>query len=536
MNPSQIDVLIRGGKIVDGMGNPWFYGDVAFTGDKIVLVAPAGRISLDSAPEVVEAEGMVVCPGFIDIQSHSITTLMTDGRSLSKITQGVTTEIMGETWTPAPYGGKSGTLPGDWNVRARQWTRFRDWLEAMIQHGVSPNIGSFLSGGTLRAYARGLKTGPATPDELDIMRRVMDESMQDGAFGVSYALIYPPDTYVSTDEIVEICKVVSQHGGLYVTHMRSEGAGFIEGVEEALEIGRRADLPVEIYHLKATEHQNWHKMPQVIAKIDAARASGLDVTANVYPYIASGTGLDVVLPSWLSADGRFFDNLRDPQLRRRIRNEAEQGESESVARSPGPENIMPIGLCCPEHAPYVGKRLNEIAAMRGQDWIDTVISLLLAEGRRIPTIFFMMSEENVRLKLQQPWIKISTDAGGHDPVAAGKHQPVHPRSYGTYPRVLGKYVREEGILTLEDAIRKMTSAVANRLGLHNRGKLQAGCHADVVIFNPDTITDRATFTNSHQLSVGVRDVWVNGVRVLANDVHTGAKPGHIVSGGGWNPA
>lgn len=532
MVASHIDVLIRSAKVVDGTGNPWFYGDIALSGDRIVDVAEEGRISPDCAREVIDAMGMVVCPGFIDIQSHSIGPLMTDGRSVSKITQGVTTEVMGETWTPAPFGGKAAGVPEGWRDRARKWHRFADWLEAMVEHGVSPNIGSFLSGGTLRSYARGLKTGPATVDELDTMRRVMDESMQDGAFGVSYALIYPPDTYVSTDEIVEICKVVSRHGGVYITHMRSEGAGLIEGVEEALEIGRRADLPVEIYHLKATEKQNWQKMPQAIAMIDAARALGVDVTANMYPYTASGTGLEVVLPSWLSADGKFFENLREPKLRQRIRHEAEQGESESVARSPGPENIMPIGLRLPEHAEYVGLRLNEIAVMRGQDWIDTVLDLLIAEEQRISTIFFMMSEENIKLKLIQPWIKISTDAGGYDPAWAAERGPVHPRSYGTYPRVLGTYVRDTGILALEDAIRKMTSAVANRLGLRERGRLHAGCYADVAIFDPRTIADRATFVDSHQLSIGVCDVWVNGIRVLANGTHTGATPGRIVNGPG----
>lgn len=530
MSISDIDVLVHSGKVVDGMGNPWFYGDVAITGDRIMAVTVPGRLSAEDAREVINAEGMVVCPGFIDIQSHSIIPLMRDGRSLSKLTQGVTTEIMGETWTPAPFGGKTSSLPGDWESRQQQWHRFRHWLEAMVENGVSPNIGSFLGGGTLRSLVKGMQMGAANADELNTMRRIMGEAMEDGAFGVAYALIYPPDTYVDTNEIVEVCKVVSQHGGTYITHMRSEGKQLLEGLAETLEIGRRASLPVEIYHLKATGKSNWHKLPEVIARIGQARASGMDVTADMYPYTASGTGLNVILPTWVAAEGKFYENLRDPAIRARIRHEVGQGEGAQVAVHHSPDDIMPIGFRQPEHAEYIGKRLSEIAEMRNQDWLDAVFDLLLAEQQRISTIFFTMSEANVRLKLQQPWMKISTDAGGYDPAWAVEHGPVHPRSYGTYPRVLGTYVRETSVLTLEDAVRKMTSSVANRLNLRHRGRLQAGCYADVVLFDPQTIADRSTFPDSHRLSVGVRQVWVNGVCVIANGQHTGATPGRIVGG------
>jgi N-acyl-D-amino-acid deacylase len=431
------DVLIRSAKVVDGTGNPWFYGDVALSGDRVAEVTPAERIPPVQARKVVDATGMVVCPGFIDIQSHSILPLMADGRSLSKIAQGVTTKIMGESWTPAPFGGKideplkhslfKQTAP-EWEDRVRTWHRFRDWLEAIIAHGVSPNIGAFLGGGTLRMYAKGFEMGPPSDEELATMRRVMDKAMQDGAFGVSYALIYPPDAYTSTDELVEICQVVSEYAGLYITHMRSEADQLIEGVEEALEIGRRANLPVEIYHLKAAGKRNWPKMAEVIALIDKARAEGLDVAANMYPYTASGTGLMSVLPPWTAAGGKFFENLRDPEMRARIRAEAlnPSGDWEAFVDLCTPEGVMPIGFEKPENQPYVGKRLSEIAAMREQEWIDTVFDLFVSEEQRISTIYFMMQEENLELKLQQPWIKISTDAGGFDPAWARELAPTTP--------------------------------------------------------------------------------------------------------------
>ena len=546
MGTGQIDVLIRGARIIDGSGNPWRHGDVAIAGPRIVTIAPPDSIPDERAGEIVDATGLVVCPGFIDIQSHSIIPLMIDGRCVSKITQGITTEIMGEVWTPAPFGGQItdpfdtilagviGLPTPEWRAQAREWSRFRDWLETVADRGVSPNIGAFLAGGTLRRYAKGMAMGPASADELATMRRVAAEAMADGAFGVSYALIYPPESYAATDEIVEVCRAIAPYGGLYITHMRSEADPILEAVEEALAIGRRAGVPVEIYHLKVTGPHNWSKMAAVIARIDAARAAGLDVAANMYPYTASGTGLTAMLPDWVAADGKLYDNLRDAGIRARVRAEmaGAAGAEGGAMLSRDPTVVMPIGMKLPEHQEYIGQRVSAIAAARGQDWIDTILDLLAVEGQPISTIYFQMGEENLALQLKQPWVKVSTDAGGVDPTWAAAQGPVHPRGYGTYPRVLGKYVREDGIIPLEDAVRKMTSAVADRLGLRDRGRLAVGAYADVVVFDPATVADRATFTDPHQLSVGIRDVWVNGTRVLRDGTHTGATPGMIVDGPG----
>jgi N-acyl-D-amino-acid deacylase len=538
-----IDTLITGGRVVDGTGNPWCYGDVAIRADRIADITPPGQIPPEQAREVVDARGMVVCPGFIDIQSHSILTLMRDGRSLSKITQGVTTEIMGEAWTPAPFGGQiddpftNALFEQDvavWAERARSWRRFRDWLEAFATHGVSPNIGSFLGGGTLRQYACGMRMGRATPDQLITMQRVMAEAMDDGAFGVAYALIYPPDSFADTDEIATVCEVVSRHRGIYITHLRSEADKLVEAIGEAVTIGRRANLPVEIYHLKAAGRPHWHLMPAAIAAIEGARAAGVDVTADMYPYAASGTGLSAILPPWADADGKLYQNLTDPVMRAKIRAEVLEpsGDWEAMAHNTTPAGVMPIGFRRAEHQAYVGMRLAAIAELRGQHWVDAALDLLAAEGQRISTIYFSMDEANVQKQLGLPWIKIATDAGGHDPAWAAALGPVHPRAYGTYPRVLGRYVRDQQVLALEDAVRKMTSAVADRLGLRERGLLRAGCYADVVVFDPVTIADQATFEAPHQLATGVRDVWVNGERVLLNGQHNGATPGRVVTGPG----
>ena len=535
-----MDILITGGRVIDGTGNPWFSGDVAIAGDRIARVAPAGRLDPAGATEVVDAAGHVVCPGFIDIQSHSIIPFFTDTRSLSKVTQGVTTEIMGEAWTPAPFGGRiespfrTSFFPGaaEWDERAKQWTRFRHWLEDLEDRGVSVNVGSFIGGATVRAWGKAQEMGAPTAEEMAAMRDVTRMAMEDGAFGVATALIYPPGAFAGTPELVEIAKVIGAYGGVYITHLRSEGDFFLEALEEAIAIGTQGRCAVEIYHLKATAPRNWHKMAAVIARIERARAEGLDITADMYPYIASGTGLTACLPPWAAAEGKLFENLDNPVMRAKIREAvlAPTTGFEARVNLAGPDRVMPIGFRKPHNIQYAGMRLAEIAAARGEEWIETIMDLVLDERQAIATIYFMMDEANLTLQLRQPWVKISTDAGGLDPATADGL--THPRAYGTYPRVLGKYVREEQVIGWEDAIRKMSSAVADRLHLRDRGLLRTGHYADVVIFDPQTVGDRATFTEPHQLSVGIRDVWVNGTRVLRNGAHTNAKPGKFVKGPG----
>ncbi len=542
---SGFDLLVRGARVVDGTGNPWFRADVAVRGDRVAAVVPPGQIEASACREVVDAGERVLCPGFIDIQSHAVLPLMRDGRCLSKITQGVTTEIMGEAWTPAPQGGliedpMSRTMfaldvDPSWFERMRSWRRFGDWLGAIEESGVSPNVGSFLGGGTLRSYGKGMAMGPADAGELATMRRVLEEAMEDGAFGVSYALVYPPDAYVDTPELIEVCRAMAAYGGVYITHLRSESGGIFEALDEAFTIGREAGVPVEIYHLKASHPAHWWRMASVIERIERAREGGLDVTADMYPYPASGTGLSAILPTWTAEGGHLYERLRDPAVRSRVRAQLEGREPHDgmgLETDHGAQGVMPVGFRLPEHQPYVGKRLAEIAEDRGQDWIECVLDLLVAEGQRISTIYFSMTERNLRRQLVQPWVTFSTDAGGFDPAWAKPLGPYHPRAYGTYPRVLRKYVREERLLTLEEAIRKMTSAVANRLSLRERGVVRAGAFADLVLLDPEEICDRATFDEPHQLSVGVHDVWVNGVSVLRGGEHTGATPGRFVKGPG----
>lgn len=530
--------LITGARLVDGTGSPWVYADVALSAGRVAAIAPPGRLDRSAAAEIVDARGLVVCPGFIDIQSHSIAAFMSDGRSLSKVTQGVTTEIMGELWTPAPFGGRRAE-PFGWaelapedEREARGWTRFGQWLTYLERRGVSVNFGSFLGGGTVREYACGWDAGEPDAEQLETMRRVVAEAMEEGAFGLATALIYPPNSYSSDAELTDLAHVVGRYGGMYITHLRSEGDRFLEALEDAITLGQEAVVPVEIYHLKATGDGNWYKLPLALERIERARCEGTDITADMYPYVASGTGLTVLLPDWVSEGGRLFENLADPALRDRIRAEMRgpHVEALSSSRNPSRDYVMPVGFLRPENHGYIGMNLMEIAAARDQDWPDTTIDLLLSEGHRIATVFFTISEENLRLQLRQPWIKISTDAGGIDP--AGQENPCHPRAYGTYPRVLGKYVRDEQVLSLEEAVRIMSGSVAARLGLRDRGLLVPGCWADVVLFDPAAIADRATFTEPHLLSVGVRDVWVNGERVLRDGAHTGALPGRPVYGPG----
>jgi N-acyl-D-amino-acid deacylase len=535
------DAVILNGRVVDGTGAPWFYGDIAIRGDRIARITPRGVLRDAPARQRIDASGLVVAPGFVDIQSHSRGAFLGDGdgRVVSKVTQGVTTEIMGEGTTNAIVNAKmldADSMTDEERARLERFSGprgFDAWLTEMEQHGASVNFGSFLGGDNVRRYAKGMAQGAPSPAELDSMRRVVRWAMEGGAFGIATALIYPPANFATTEELVEAAKAMAPYGGIYITHMRSEADQFLEAIDEAVRIGREAGVPVEIYHLKAAGRRNWHKLPLAIAKIDSARAAGLDVQANMYPYVAGGTGLTACFPPWASADGRLFDNLADSSARARMRAEIEKQteEWENLCTLATPEGVLVLGLDREENRPFAGKRLHEIAAARGRDWIETAFDLVLSERQRVGTVYFLMDEANVRLQLQQPWIKFGTDAGGVDPATA--RGLTHPRAYGNFTRILGRYVRDERVIPLEDAIRKMSSAVTTRLRIQDRGLLRAGMFADIVVFDPATVTDLATFEQPHQLSVGIRHVFVNGVAVLKDGTHTGAKPGRALRGPGY---
>ncbi|MDX1646124.1 MAG: D-aminoacylase [Longimicrobiales bacterium] len=528
------DVVISGGRIVDGTGNAWYPGDVGIRAARISAITRPGGLDDVETRRRVDATGMVVSPGFIDIQSHSRFAFLGegDGRVLSKVTQGVTTEIMGESTTNAPSSDEMMDDAGD-RAGVTQFETFDDWMVAMEEHGASVNFGSFVGASSIRVLGRGMAMGAAGSPERRAMQRAVREAMLDGAFGVGSALVYPPGNFASTEELIAINSAASPFGGVYITHMRSEADNFLEAIDEAIEIGTEAGVPVEIYHLKAAGQRNWPKAAMAVAKIDSARAAGVDVQANMYPYTAGGTGLDACFPPWASADGMLFENLADPEMRARIRAEMENQTEpwEAFCNLATPEGTMLFGLQLPEHEKYQGWWLADVAEDMGKDWIDAAMDLVLAERQRIFTMYFLMSEENVAMQLQQPWIKFGTDAGGLDPETATGL--THPRAYGTFTRILGKYVREEGVIELEDAVRKMTSAVATRLKIRDRGLLQEDFYADVVVFDPDRVADLATYDEPHRLSVGVEHVFVNGVAVVEDGRHTGALPGQPVRGPGW---
>ena len=535
------DVVISGGKIVDGTGNSWFYGDVGLRGERIAIIAPVGTLADARAGKRIDAKGMVVAPGFIDIQGQSDEQLLTgDGRVISKVTQGVTTEILGEGDTPAPVNDKilaTFEASDTSGIRvAKQFMGdrgFGAWLDAMQKHGNSINVGSFIGAGTIRAYANGQAQGAPTTAQLDTMRRVTRDAMKDGAFGVASALIYPPGNYAGTHELSEIAKAIAPYHGVYISHIRSEGDSLLEAVDEALAIGNAGGVPVEIYHLKAAGHRAWAKAGEMVAKIDSARVAGQDVGATMYPYTASGNGLASCVPPWAAENGKLLDNLKNPEARARIVSEAMDSTpgKPSYCQESGPGPIMVVGLLStPSLAKYEGWRLDKIADDMHKSWGEAMADVVLTSGGRAGKVTFSMTDENVAMQLRRPWVVIGTDAEGFDPESA--KGLTHPRAYGSYPRLLGKYVREEHVLTLEDAIRKFSSGVAERLSIPDRGLLRAGMYADVVVFDPNTIIDRATYEKPHQLSVGMREVFVNGVEVLRDGVHTGAKPGRALRGVG----
>ena len=535
------DVVIENGRVVDGTGAAWYYGDVAVRGDRIAAIGPRGAFKAARAAQRVDATGLVVAPGFIDIQAQSYENLMVgDGRALSMVTQGITTAILGEDATPAPVNDKVLAFPWDFSAAIRaQMPRFAgprgfgEWLESMAAHGISQNVGSFVGSATARVYGHGGGVGPASPVEIDSMQAMVGRAMQDGAFGVASALIYPPGAFASPEELTAVNKGAAPYGGVYITHMRSEGDKFLEGIDEAIRVGQGAGVPVEIYHLKAAGVRNWPKLDVAIAKIDSARAAGQDVQADMYLYPAGGNSFASCIPPKYAANGQLMENLKNPALRATMIEEihARDAGYENLCEAATPPNVMVMGFKRPEYQQFEGKRLSEIATAMHKDWAEVIIDLNVAENAELSEILFLMSEENIQKQIRLPWMKFGTDASAHDPATA--RGMVHPRSYGNFPRLLGKYVRDEWVVPLEDAVRKASAAVATRLSLTDRGVIKQGLKADLVVFDPNTIIDHATFEKPHQLSTGMRDVFVNGVAVVRNGQHTGAKPGVVVRGPGY---
>lgn len=538
------DLVISNGRIVDGTGNPWYEGDIAIRGDRIAIIAPNGALAETPATARVDARGMVVAPGFIDIQSHSWNSLLfADGRVVGKVSQGVTTEILGEATTPAPSNARIDSLfespDPEEALMFAQVPKFRGqrgfgaWLDAMEAHGNSVNVGSYLGATTVRAYAMGQQEGEPDAAQLDTMRAIVTNAMRDGAFGISSALIYPPGSYAGTGELIEMAKAMATLNGTYITHIRSEETRLLEAMDEAIRIGREGGVPVVIYHFKASGRPSWPLAAPAIAKVDSARTAGQDVKATMYPYPASGNNLSSCIPDWAHAGGKLLENLQNPTMHDRLRKEmADMTPGAPVYCQHNPPGAYQVsGFTRPEWKAFEGKRLDAIARALELPWDQAIVRLTIDEKNLLGKVTFGMSEENVARMIARPWVVIGSDAGGYAPDTTT--DLVHPRSYGSYPRVLGRYVRQDSVLTLEDAVRKMTWSTAQILGLRDRGMLREGMFADIVIFDPATIIDNATFEKPHQLSTGVRDVFVNGVAVWRNGAHTGATPGRAVRGPGW---
>src|ERR1051326_3535879 len=530
------DIIIKGGMVYDGTGGPPRQADIGIKDDRIAAVGNCRRAN---APTVVDAKGMAVAPGFINMLSHSESSWIVDPRSLSELKQGVTTQIFGElSMDPLNDQMKQRRLESQGDLKYDiEWTTLAEYLNYLEKRGISQNVASFIGAPTIREYVIGLEDKPPTPAQLDQMRELVRREMEAGALGITTALIYPPAFFAKTDELIELCKVAAKYQGKYTVHMRSEGNQLIEGVQETMRIGREAGLPVEIYHLKALGKDNWPKMDQVIKMINDARRQGLKITANMSTYTAGGTGLDSSMPPWVFDGGReaAYKRLQDPAIRKKIADAVRTptNDWENLYLAAGsPDRILLASFKSEKLKQYTGKTLAEVAKLRGQDPVEAIMDLVLEDRSRIGTIYFLMSEENIKKEIQQPWVSFGSDAASIAPEGVFLKSSAHPRAYGNFARLLGKYVREEQVISLTEAIRRLTSLPATNLGLDHRGFLKPGMFADVVVFDPNTIADRATYENPHQLAVGVNDVFVNGVQVLKDGEHTGAKPGKALYGPG----
>lgn len=520
------DVIVRGGIVYDGTGGAPHAADVAVNDDRIARIAP--RID-GTARREIDAHGLAVAPGFINILSWASVTLLADGRSQSDLRQGVTLEVLGEGTSMGPLSPamrrEMASRQGDLKYDVA-WTTLGEYLDHVAARGVSCNVASFMGATTARIHVIGYENRLPSPHELDRMRDLVRAAMAEGAVGVSSALIYPPATYSDTAELVALAEVAAEAGGLYISHIRNEESRIEEALEEFITVARRVARS-EIYHLKVSGTTNWPRLDGVLARIDAERARGIAITADVYPYTASSTGLDTGIAPWAHEGGELamIARLRDPETRARIKAE--------MALFAGAENILVIDFRNPALKPLTGKSLAWVAAQRRADWQDVAMDLIIENGADVGAVFFTMSEENLRRIIATPWVSFCSDAGSYAAEGIFLQIGTHPRAYGSFARVLGRYVRDQGVLPLAEALRRMTSFPADTLRLRDRGRLAEGSFADIVVFDPDTVADRATYARPHQYAVGVRDVLVNGVPVIADGEHTGATPGRVVRGPGW---
>src|SRR2546421_3186375 len=532
----KFDVVIKGGTVYDGTGEKPRATDVAIRGDKI---AALGNFSADQAKTVIDAKGLSVAPGFINMLSWSTESLIEDGRSQSEIREGVTTEIMGEGNSMGPLNDrmKARMVHDQGDIKYEiKWNTLAEYLRYLEQRGVSCNVASFVGATTIRDFVIGLEDKQPTPEQLEQMRELVRKEMEAGALGIGTSLIYPPAFYAKTEELIELCKVAAKYKGKYISHMRSEGNQLLQGIDELLRISKEAKIPAEIYHIKAAGQPNWGKIDNLLSRIEAAQKEGLNVRANMYTYTAAGTGLDACLPPWTEEGGypALFKRLRDPATREKIKAEVkiDSDKWENLYLAAGsPDKILLVGFKSDKLKPLTGKTLAEVAKMRGKDPIDTMMDLIAEDESRIGTIYFVMSEDNVKKEVVKPWISFGSDEASQAPEPPFTKSNPHPRAYGNFARVLGKYVRDEKVVPMTEAIRRLSGLPATNLGPDHRGFLREGMFADVVVFDPATIVDRATFDKPHQYAIGVKHVFVNGVQVLKNGEHTGAKPGRAL----WGP-
>lgn len=533
------DIILRNGTIYDGTGDDPITGDVAILGDKIGAL---GDIGDATATTEVDLDGLAVAPGFINMLSWATESLIEDGRSLSDIKQGVTLEVMGEGTSMGPLSDKMkqtrDTILSTADIKYDiEWTTLGEYLEFLERKGVSTNVASFVGSSTLRIHAAGYDDRPVTDDELAEMKRLLHEAMQEGAMGMSAALIYPPATYQSTEELIELCKVVAEYNGMYISHIRSEGSQFMEALDEIIHIMRETEVTGEVYHLKAAGKMNWDKMDTAIAKIEAVRAEGLPLTADMYTYPYSGTGLASCIPSW-AHDGGFdamIERLKDADTREKIKAEMHlpSNEWENMFYENGADGILLAGFAKKDLRKYQGKTLREVMEERGTSATDTVIDLIIEDNSRIFTLYFSMSDDNLRKQVQLPWVSFCSDAGSIATEGAFLSYHPHPRAYGSFARVIGKYVRDEGVITLQDAVHRLAGFPADNLKIVRRGYLKPDYYADVVVFDPARVQDHSVPGNPHQYSEGMVHVFVNGSQVLKDGEHTGNFPGRVVRGPGW---